>query len=306
MNNCQQQNSEEYLFNSNVENKNYKGIHCDMDNEKNTDATELFDFPSDISSTDDKSETTYGDDEEQLDYLSAKTHSLEKHPKIEHEFDIWHLTNSLMKRLKILEKKHPDVFLWKSSVNNHLWWSAQTCQGNGKILVEKFLSVLHHISNEHEWETSGEIKRCEHESISEKESNEKLWINPLSESFFALKKILTAKDFIKDLEQAKHFVHTGRPFMLFLFLSLQSGRRGNQIALCLMQAINSGHLSFYKRHLTVWSDNCAGQLKNRMLLFLCIWLVANGTFDTIEHTFFISGYSYSASDRDFATIEKRA
>lgn len=426
MNNCQEQNSEEYLINSNVENKNDKGIQCDMDNETNTDATESFDFPSDISSTDDESETTYGEDDEQLDYLSAKTHSLEKvdsnasfivfwdclselfincrqcsskiisktyftqgallsittvcnkghklqwssqkkigrrpqgniligsalmlsgvlftqmtafcqslnlsffsrpvydniiqyytgrvicevwddhrkknlellknsdiwlsgdgqfdspgfcakyctysimdlhtskiidfklvqkgmfqgdlerkacelllenltkeenmkiklflsdrhkgiryylrtqHPEIEHEFDIWHLTKSLMKRLKTLEKKHPDVFLWKSSINNHLWWSAQTCQGNGKILVEKFLSVLHHISNEHEWETSGEIKRCEHESISEKESNEKLWINPLSESFFALKKILTAKDFIKDLEQAKHFVHTGR------------------------------------------------------------------------------------------------
>jgi hypothetical protein len=133
-----------------------------------------------------------------------------QHPEIEHEFDIWHLTKSLMKRLKTLEKKHPDVFLWKSSINNHLWWSAQTCQGNGKILVEKFLSVLHHISNEHESKTSGEIKRCEHEPISEKESNEKLWINPLSESFLALKKILTAKDFIKDLEQAKHFVYTGR------------------------------------------------------------------------------------------------
>jgi len=73
-----------------------------------------------------------------------------------------------------------------------------------------------------------------------------------------------------------------------------------------MQAINSGHLSSYKRHLTVWSDNCAEQLKNRMLLFLYTWFVANGTFDTIEHTFFISGHSYSASDRDFATIEKRA
>jgi len=77
-------------------------------------------------------------------------------------------------------------------------------------LVEKFLSVLHHISNEHEWKISGEIKRCEHDTISEKESNEKLWINPLSDSFFALKKILTAKDFIKDLKQAKHFVHTGQ------------------------------------------------------------------------------------------------
>ncbi|KAL4148527.1 hypothetical protein QTP88_002756 [Uroleucon formosanum] len=49
-----------------------------MDYETNTDATESFDFPSDISSTDDESETTYGEDEEQLDYLSAKTHSLEK------------------------------------------------------------------------------------------------------------------------------------------------------------------------------------------------------------------------------------
>ncbi|KAL4104706.1 hypothetical protein QTP88_019988 [Uroleucon formosanum] len=78
MNNCQEQNSEEYLINSNVENKNDKGIQCDMDNETNTDAIESFDFPSDISSTDDESETTYEEDEEQLDYLSAKTHSLEK------------------------------------------------------------------------------------------------------------------------------------------------------------------------------------------------------------------------------------
>jgi len=35
-----------------------------MNNKTNTDATE--------------SETTYGEDEEQLDYLSAKTHSLKK------------------------------------------------------------------------------------------------------------------------------------------------------------------------------------------------------------------------------------
>lgn len=33
-----------------------------------------------------------------------------QHPEIEHEFDLWHLTKSLMKRLKTLEKKHPDVF----------------------------------------------------------------------------------------------------------------------------------------------------------------------------------------------------
>jgi len=70
--------------------------------------------------------------------------------------------------------------------------------------------VLSVFSNEHKWETSGEIKRCEHETISEKELNEKLWIERLSESFFSLRKNLTAKTLLKDREQARHFIHTDR------------------------------------------------------------------------------------------------
>lgn len=49
-----------------------------MDEETDIDATESFGFPSDSSSADDELETTYGEDEEQLEYLSTKTHSLEK------------------------------------------------------------------------------------------------------------------------------------------------------------------------------------------------------------------------------------
>jgi len=33
-----------------------------------------------------------------------------QHPNIKHEFDIWHLSKSLMKRLKPLEKKYNDAF----------------------------------------------------------------------------------------------------------------------------------------------------------------------------------------------------
>jgi hypothetical protein len=55
-----------------------------------------------------------------------------------------------MKRLKPLEKKYSDAFSWKSSINNHLWWSAQTCEGKyGKLLIDKFTPVLYHISNKH-------------------------------------------------------------------------------------------------------------------------------------------------------------
>jgi hypothetical protein len=83
-----------------------------------------------------------------------------QHSKITHEFDIWHLSKSLMKRFKPLEKKYPDAFLWKSSINNHLWWSAQTCEGNGKLLVDKFISVLYHISNKHEWVENSNKNQC--------------------------------------------------------------------------------------------------------------------------------------------------
>ncbi|KAL4152882.1 hypothetical protein QTP88_000715 [Uroleucon formosanum] len=130
--------------------------------------------------------------------------------EIQHEFNIWHLSKSLMKRMKILDKKYPEAYLWKTSINNHLWWSSKTCKGDGLLLTQKFTSVLKHISNIREWEEDGIIQKCEHETLSEEYKNNTLWIHPDSESYNALKKILLAKDFLKDLQHAKHFVHTGR------------------------------------------------------------------------------------------------
>lgn len=133
-----------------------------------------------------------------------------QHPEIQHEFDVWHLSKSLMKKMKTLEKKHEDAYLWKSSINNHLWWASQNCKGDGQLLVEKFTSLLHHIKNEHEWEENGETKTCDHDPLTDEEINKKLWLKSDNESYYALKKIITTKDFIKDLPHAKHFVHTGR------------------------------------------------------------------------------------------------
>ncbi|CAI6365786.1 unnamed protein product [Macrosiphum euphorbiae] len=134
-----------------------------------------------------------------------------QHPEINHEFDIWHLSKSLMKKMKTLEKKYPDVYLWKSSINNHLWWSAQTCEENADLLEDKIISILYHIANIHEWtDENGITKQCEHEKLTDERVKNKLWIHMKTSSYDALKKILTAKDFIKDLRQAKHFVHTGK------------------------------------------------------------------------------------------------
>lgn len=112
-----------------------------------------------------------------------------------------------MKRMKLLDKKYPDAYLWKTSINNNLWWSSQTCKGDELLLIQKFTSVIYHIDNIHEWNEDGVLKKCEHEPLSEEDKTNKLWLHPDSESYHALKNIMT-KEFLKDLRQAKNFVHT--------------------------------------------------------------------------------------------------
>ena len=83
-----------------------------------------------------------------------------------------------------------------------------------------------------------------------------------------------------------------------------TGRGGNEIASCLFKVLSLEN--FPKRNkLIVWSDNCIGQNKNKIMLMLFIYLVASGMYDQIEQTFLVSGHSYLPCDRDFAQIERR-
>ncbi|KAJ8928745.1 hypothetical protein NQ314_018649 [Rhamnusium bicolor] len=82
-----------------------------------------------------------------------------------------------------------------------------------------------------------------------------------------------------------------------------ASRGGNEIISCLLKVINSGITS--KKNLCIWCDNCTGQNKNRMMIFLFIFMVSVGLFDSVEQKFLISGHSYLPCDRDFAHIEKR-
>ncbi|VVC34713.1 Hypothetical protein CINCED_3A014613 [Cinara cedri] len=110
------------------------------------------------------------------------------YPDIEHKFDVWHLSKSLSKRLRTLEKNHHSAFMWKTSIINHLWRSSQMCNDNGTELK----------------------KKCEHDPLTDKEIKKKLWIPKNNDSYFALNKIVTNKDLLKNVFHAKHFIHTGR------------------------------------------------------------------------------------------------
>ncbi|KAJ8948619.1 hypothetical protein NQ314_008382 [Rhamnusium bicolor] len=81
------------------------------------------------------------------------------------------------------------------------------------------------------------------------------------------------------------------------------GRGASEMASCLLRVLNNNVTN--KKHLIIWSDNCVGQNKNKIILFVLIFFVIHGIFETVEHKFLISGHSFMASDRDFALIEKR-
>nr|CAH7750028.1 unnamed protein product [Callosobruchus chinensis] len=82
-----------------------------------------------------------------------------------------------------------------------------------------------------------------------------------------------------------------------------SSRGGNEIASTLLKILNSGITE--KKHLLLWSDNFAGQHKNKMVIFVLVFLVLHQVCDTTEYNFLISGHSFMSCDRDFALIEKR-
>lgn len=56
----------------------------------------------------------------------------------------------------------------------------------------------------------------------------------------------------------------------------------------------------------MWSDNCCGQNKNKMFIFLWAYILTfKKVYKTIEHKFLISGHSYLSCDIDVALIENR-
>ena len=77
------------------------------------------------------------------------------------------------------------------------------------------------------------------------------------------------------------------------------GRRGcEEVLSSLHTFLDSSHLAA-KGHLTAWSDSCAGQNKN--FLIVCCWqlLILQQQFSVIDNKFPEPGHSFLASDRDF-------
>ena len=94
-------------------------------------------------------------------------------------------------------------------MTNHMWWSAMTCDGNSQLLKEKWVSILYHTTDKHDWDLSVLYNCCAHEPISPRAHRKTKWLIVGSLAHEALKHVVLEKTLLKDLDLLTKTIHTG-------------------------------------------------------------------------------------------------
>ena len=130
---------------------------------------------------------------------------------IKHQYDVWHLSKSVVKKLnkKAKVKRYEELAPWIQSISNHLWWCAATCNGDVTLLREKWKSIMHHVTHKHSWQDSEVFHQCAHPRLSHREARRKCWLEPGSPAHVALEEVVLQPKLLKDLARATDFCHTG-------------------------------------------------------------------------------------------------
>ena len=134
-----------------------------------------------------------------------------KYQDINHQFDVWHVAKSVVKKLtqKSLLKGNGDLKPWIQSVSRHLWWSAATCGRDASNLKEKWVSVVNHAANKHSWSDGQHFHKCAHGTLSSRDKKEIQWLKPGSPAHIAFEDVVTNPRLLKGLGKLTDFCHTG-------------------------------------------------------------------------------------------------
>ncbi|CAH0397337.1 unnamed protein product [Chilo suppressalis] len=86
-----------------------------------------------------------------------------------------------------------------------------------------------------------------------------------------------------------------------------SGRGGNEVASCLIRWANENMENIVNvRELTFWSDNCAGQNRNLMVVLAYMWLLHKcPQLKIISHKFMLKGHTHMEVDQIHSQIEQK-
>ena len=145
-------------------------------------------------------------------HIQIRAYLSKERPDIVHQFDIWHLAKSIKKDLilKSKSKKCENLKKWIKSVLNHFWWCCSTCNGDERILLEKWKSLLFHVRNKHTWKGYKHFHKCVHKRLSKTESSDVEWLSEGTDVYHALEQVVLNRNLLRDLSFVTEFNHTGQ------------------------------------------------------------------------------------------------
>ena len=97
-----------------------------------------------------------------------------------------------------------------SSIVNHQWWSAATCDGDPHLChAEKWKPIVYHAAGIHEWPGFESFSTCEHEALTEEQRRKKVWLPIESPAHNALKEVAWKPKLLKDILLLAYCLQTG-------------------------------------------------------------------------------------------------
>ena len=127
---------------------------------------------------------------------------------IKHQFDIWHVTKNIKKKMvkKAKNKSCPELFCWVKAIVNHFWWWFAFCVG-AQELKEKWVSIHYQITDQHSCENHDIVKPCDHPDLRFDKTRK--WLQVGSSAYIALEKIVTDRNLLNDLRYLCSFSQMG-------------------------------------------------------------------------------------------------
>jgi hypothetical protein len=104
--------------------------------------------------------------------------------------------------------ENADLGPWIKAICNHLWWCSSNSSGNKEWLEESFISIVHHVVNDHTFEGKM-VTTCAHEPIAPEMARTKKWTKKGSKAHNALKEVVLDKHLRNDIKYLSEFCHTG-------------------------------------------------------------------------------------------------
>ncbi|XP_068137651.1 RWD domain-containing protein 2A isoform X1 [Hyperolius riggenbachi] len=151
----------------------------------------------------------------------------EKFGHINHQFYVWDYAKHISKKLReaSMQKSCASLTPWIDTIVNHLSWSIKYCGNDEEKLRGHWRSLMHHVINEHEWLEDGNLEKCSHNPITDKEEDHGIWLREGTPAYEKLHSIVNDCQLISDLKHLIWSCHTG-PLEVFHTNVLKSHAKG--------------------------------------------------------------------------------